>query len=280
MALCRATALLRGQRFNSLISMCVRSRSTARPYSCVLQQHVFGSVNTPTGTVACLTGQQYCGYAKRAKDSGKKDQGPKKGHGRGPEKPGVELSSEELSEVIDFDKMTHQMEAALEHLRKEYAEQLTLRTSTSVFDGLIVATPDGEFPLIQIAQVVQKSPHLVLINLAASPQYITHVKVAISNSGMNVNPQQDGTSLFVPVPRVTREHREMLAKNAKLLCDKAKDKLRNIQNNFDREVKRAKDKHSEDLIFNVHETILATSKGFMEKADSVLLAKQNELLNE
>jgi len=46
------------------------------------------------------------------------------------------------------------MEATLEHLRKEYAEQLSLRTSVSAFDSLIVDTPDGQFPLIQIAQVI------------------------------------------------------------------------------------------------------------------------------
>jgi len=66
----------------------------------------------------------------------------------------VALSEEELNEVIDYEDMIKQMEAALEHLRKEYAEQLTLRTSVNAFDGLTVDTPDGQFPLIQIAQVI------------------------------------------------------------------------------------------------------------------------------
>lgn len=60
-------------------------------------------------------------YSKKAKDS-KKDRPSKKG--RGIEKPHVELSSEELNEVVDFDKMKQQMDLALDHLKKEYAEQL------------------------------------------------------------------------------------------------------------------------------------------------------------
>lgn len=67
----------------------------------------------------------------------------------------VTLSSEELNAVIDYDNMINQMEATLEHLRMEYAEQLSLRTSVNAFDSLIVDTPDGQFPLIQIAQVTQ-----------------------------------------------------------------------------------------------------------------------------
>ena len=97
-------------------------------------------------------------------------------------------------------------------------------------------------------------------------------------SGLNVNPQQEGTMLYVPVPRVTREHREMLAKNAKALYDKTKERLRHIQNNFDRELKKAKVAHSEDLIHNLHETVLATTKTYSEKAHDIMEAKQQELL--
>ena len=92
---------------------------------------------------------QWCGFAKKAKD-GKRDLS-KKGHVAAVK---VALSEEELNEVIDYEDMIKQMEAALEHLRKEYAEQLTLRTSVNAFDGLTVDTPDGQFPLIQIAQVI------------------------------------------------------------------------------------------------------------------------------
>jgi len=99
---------------------------------------------TRTGfSIQCRT------FAKKAKD-GKRDIAKK---GQSPAVK-VALSNEELNEVIDFDNMIKQMEAALEHLRKEYAEQLSLRTSVNAFDGLIVDTDDGHFPLIQIAQVI------------------------------------------------------------------------------------------------------------------------------
>ena len=55
--------------------------------------------------------------------------------------------------------------------------------------------------------------------------------------------------------RVTREHRENLAKNTKTLCDKTKDKLKDIQNRYVRDLKKAKSEHSEDLVRNVQDTV-------------------------
>ena len=97
-------------------------------------------------------------YAKKAKDSGNKESASasvKKG--RTAEKLTVQLSSEELNEVINFDKMKQQMELALDHLSKDYVEQLALRTSATMFDTLTVDTTDGQFSLIEIAQVTIKS---------------------------------------------------------------------------------------------------------------------------
>lgn len=126
---------------------------------------------------------------------------------------------------------------------------------------------------------MQKSPQLLMISVSATPQYSVHVKTAITSSGLNVNPQQEGTTFYVPVPRITHEHREMLAKNAKAICDKTKDKLRHIQNNYDRELKKAKHTQSLDLIYKLHDTILATTKVYMEKAHGIMETKQQELLN-
>lgn len=196
-------------------------------------------------------------------------------------KPRVELSPGELTELVDIPQMTSRMQATLEHLQMEYVEQLSLRTSVGILDKLPVNTPDGSFPLIQLGQVIQKSPQLIIIDMTGLPQYIGPVKDAILNSGMNLNPQQDGTSLFVPVPAVTREYRENLSKNAKMLCDKTKVKLRNIQNQYTKELNSAKRKHeaSTELIKNLEEHIHFQTKQFSEKAEQIMHQKQQELLN-
>jgi len=211
-------------------------------------------------------------YSKKAKE-GKKELSKKSQ----PAKSRVTLSEDELNRVISFDKVKSQMSLTLDHLKKEYLENLTLRTSHGTLDNIRVETVDGTFPLIQLGQVIQKSPQLIMINMLSTPQYMTQVKLAVTSVGLN--PQQDGTTIFVPVPKVTREHREMLAKNAKVFCEKTKEKLRNIQNTFSRELRKAKDDHSEDLIFNLNEVLLTTTREFIEQAEELMIRKQKDLLD-
>lgn len=213
------------------------------------------------------------GYAKKAKEN--KKEALKKGR---TEKPHVSLTDIELNQVIPMDKVKSQMQATLDHLQKEYVEQLTVHMTLGVLGNLAIETKDGNFPLIQLGQVVQKSPQLLMINLAAAPQHIPQVKLAVIAAGLN--PQQDGTMLFVPVPKVTREHRETLAKNAKVISEKTKEKLRNIQSGYVRDLKKAKDEHSADLIFNLNEHLLSTTKEFVERVEEALIIKQKELLGQ
>ena len=55
------------------------------------------------------------------------------------------------------------------------------------------------------------------------------MKTLRETSGLNLNPQQDGTRIYVPIPKVTREHREKLSKGAKQKCNETKEQLRKIQ---------------------------------------------------
>lgn len=208
------------------------------------------------------------GYAKKAKKEKVVKGGKKK----------MALTSEELDGVLELPRLQDEMQMAVEEFKQQLIQQVSIRTNIGVYDGLQVKTEDGVFPLIQLGQIVQKNPSLILVNMAASPQYLVAVKEAISQSGLNVNPQQEGTTIFIPVPKVTREHRESLSKNAKTLHDKAKTRLRDIHNKYTKKVKAAKDHHSEDVIKGAQEMVLDEMHSFGSQLDSLLHAKQQELL--
>ncbi|XP_046360896.2 ribosome-recycling factor, mitochondrial-like [Haliotis rufescens] len=211
-------------------------------------------------------------YAKK----GKKDKGGGKGKGGSGRK--ISLTAEDMDGILDITAVDAEMQHALDDLKQQYIHQLSLRTSAGVFDNLMVSTTDGRFPLIQLGQIVQKSPQLLIINLAASSQHLPAAKKAIEQSGMNVNPTQDGTTLIVPLPKVTTEHRESLAKNAKTLCNKLKDRLRDIHAKHTKKVKANKEGHPEDLIRDVQDLVLETMRKYSGQAEDLLQAKQKDLL--
>ena len=63
-----------------------------------------------------------------------------------------------------------------------------------------------EYPLNEVAQVSRKSPQVVLINAAAFPQALPGIMTAIRAAGMNLNPQQEGTTIIVPIPKWLHTH--------------------------------------------------------------------------
>jgi len=73
------------------------------------------------------------------------------------------------------------------------------------FTGSIETLPlslDGkEYELQELAQIIRKNPKTIVINMASFPQAIPSAIQAINKSGMNLNPQQDGTTLFIPIPK-------------------------------------------------------------------------------
>ncbi|TMS08193.1 Ribosome-recycling factor, mitochondrial [Larimichthys crocea] len=78
--------------------------------------------------------------------------------------------------------------------------------------------------------------------------------------------------------KVTREHRENLAKLAKQFSNKAKDSLRRVRSNSIAEVKKMKEGHSEDIIRLVEKQIQQLSDNIAVDIDKQLAAKTKELL--
>ncbi len=245
-------------------------RSTIRRYGCLSTQW---KGRWGYGLDTTVTTQQAREYAKGKDKGGKSKKERAKSH-----IPAA--SKDQLEMVFKYTKMIEHMEATVEHLKLDYIKHLSLRTSQGLLDEVIAETPDGQFPLIEIAQITQKNPQLVVINMATNPQYIAAVKKAIMLSGMNLNPQQDKTSLFVPIPKVTREHREQMAKNAKTLYNDTKTKLNHVEGKFLRDVKKVEKSHPEDLIRDVKAIIVQKTQEYSHLAEEFMKTKQKELLGE
>ncbi|KAF0031382.1 hypothetical protein F2P81_015937 [Scophthalmus maximus] len=113
------------------------------------------------------------------------------------------------------------------------------------------------------------------LSIRTSPAAATR---ALKESSMNLNPEVDGTIIKVPVPKVTREHRENLAKLAKQFSNKAKDSLRKVRSNAVAQTKRAKEGNSEDMIRLVEKQIQQMADNIAMDIDKQFEAKTKELL--
>uniref|UniRef100_A0A905QKX3 Ribosome-recycling factor, mitochondrial n=1 Tax=Rhodnius prolixus TaxID=13249 RepID=A0A905QKX3_RHOPR len=190
----------------------------------------------------------------KGKDKKKEDKGKSV-------KKKVEINESSLRQVINVEKLRTNMENNLLKLNDIFLKFVTVRTSIGAIENVPVILDGKKYPLIELGQIVRKNPKVIAINMAAFPQALPATMKALTESGMNLNPQQDGTTLFVPVPKVTREHRENLSKNAKAHFIKCRDGVREVQNKFLKTIKSKEldGQLSEDTCRQLSEQIFAES---------------------
>lgn len=250
-------------RVSSYNPCCQRHHSLC----CKLNNSLMYVNNSPAGLRTNFSFSSIRGYAK-GKDRGRdKNKGKKK----------VEVSDEQLAEVIKIDSLRTQMQKAVDRMKEEYVKNLSLRSTTGSVETLQVNFEGKEYELQELAQIVRKNPKTIIVNMTVFPQTIPAALEAIAKSGMNLNPQQDGTTLFIPVPKITKEHRENLAKNAKALFVKCKDSIREVQNKFIRNVKNNTN-ISQDLAYDTQEQIIALGDQFVSEGETIYEAKHTELI--
>jgi len=189
----------------------------------------------------------------------------------------VQVNESQLAEIVNVDSLKKQMERAVHVLKDDYVKHLSLRSTAGSIESIQVTLDGKEHTLQELAQIVRKNPKTIVINMAVFPQAIPAALKAIEKSGMNLNPQQDGTTLYIPVPIVTKEHRENLAKNAKTLFTKCKDSIRDAQNKQFKNLKK-KEGVSIDTVRNAEQQIIAIADTFIADAEKIMESKQQELL--
>lgn len=212
-------------------------------------------------------------YAKQ------KDKLKEKARDKGVKFARMELSNERLNEIFNVDNFTGQLQKAIDTMQSEYIKNLSVRSTTGAIDRLKISVDGQDHELQELAQIVRKNPKTIVLNMVSFPQAIPQALQALQKSGMNLNPQQDGTTIFIPVPKVTKEHREMLAKNAKTLFVKCRDGIRDAQNNVIRKLKKQTD-ISQDENRSIQVQVTTMADGYVQQATQLMETKQKELLGD
>lgn len=189
----------------------------------------------------------------------------------------VQFNDDQLREFFNLDGYTGQMEKCIDTMRNEFIKNLSLRSTTGSIETLKIKVDGKDHELQELAQIIRNNPKTIVINMVAFPQTIPAALQAIQKSGMNLNPQQDGTTIFIPVPKITKEHRENLSKSAKALFIKCRDSIKDAQNSVVKKLKNKKD-ISEDENFSLQGQVVGIADKYIAEAEDMLKVKQKELL--
>ena len=104
-----------------------------------------------------------------------------------------------------------------------------------------------------------------------------------SKTTMNLNPQQDGTRIYVAVPKVTKEVREKLSKSAQVKQNETIDKLKKLRSKHIANVNNAHLAKTisidDDQLRGISEVLRSIEGHFVSLAKEMTQQKQKDLLN-
>ena len=109
---------------------------------------------------------------------------------------------------------------------------------------------------------------------------IGEIERAILRSDLGLTPQNDGKIVRIPVPELTEERRKELVKHVRKIAEEFRVSLRNHRRDGIEMLKEMeKDKDiAEDERRQGQERIEALTKQYIEKIDSILKAKEQEIM--
>jgi len=176
-------------------------------------------------------------------------------------------------------KLTAQMDQALEHLKRDLAGLRTGRASVALLDGIRVDYYGTMTPLKQVSNISTPEARLITIQ-PWEPSLIKEIEKAIATSGLGVTPSNDGKIIRVPLPPLTEERRKELTKICKKHGEEAKVKIRGFRRDANEELKKLqKDaKLTEDELRKAEQDTQKLTDQHGQKIDEVIKKKEQEIM--
>ncbi|MHC8509621.1 MAG: ribosome recycling factor [Rhodospirillales bacterium] len=185
--------------------------------------------------------------------------------------------------MSDFNAMKkdteRRMDGAIDVLQKEFAGLRTGRASVGLLEPVTVTSYGSEMPLNQVGTVGVPEPRMLSVQVWDKSQ-VGAVEKAIRNAGLGLNPVVDGQNVRVPVPPLTEERRQELAKIGGKYAEEARIAVRNVRRHEMDELKKMEKggEISKDEHHNHAEEIQALTDAHVKKIDTALAAKEQEIM--
>jgi ribosome recycling factor len=120
------------------------------------------------------------------------------------------------------------MAKSIQHLEQELATIRTGRANPGLLERVTVPYYGTPTPLNQLAQILAPEPRLLVVQVYDRSQ-MGAVERAIRDSGLGLNPTNDGQVIRVPIPPLTEERRREYVRLVRQRAEEGRVAVRNIR---------------------------------------------------
>jgi len=174
--------------------------------------------------------------------------------------------------------LTRRMDGALETLRKEFAGLRTGRASPALLEPVRVEAYGSPTPLNQVANISVAGPGLLSVQVW-DKALTKAVETAIRDANLGLNPQAEGQVIRVPLPPLTQERRNELAKAAAKYAEAARVAVRGVRRDGMEHIKGWDKKHemSQDDAKRAEEEVQKLTDQYVKQVDTALAEKEKDI---
>ena len=181
--------------------------------------------------------------------------------------------NEEIGLILETTKES--MDAALEHLEKEFIKIRAGRANPSMLSSVMVEYYGSMTPLSQVSNI--NTPDARTLSVQPwEKNLLGEIETAIMNANLGFNPMNNGETVIINVPPLTEERRLQLVKQAKAEAEDAKVGVRSARQEANKEIKQLE--VSEDLEKNAEIDVQELTDSYIKKVDSLLETKEAEIM--
>lgn len=171
------------------------------------------------------------------------------------------------------------MDTTLDTVRRELAALRTGRASLSMLDGIRVDYYGTPTPLNQVGNLAVPDPTLITVQ-PWDPSTLHPIEKAIRASDLDLNPQNDGKILRIPIPPLTEERRKTLVKHAHKHAEEGRVAIRNVRRDANDHLKKLLKEHelSEDDEKHAIAEVQKLTDLHIERINETLKKKEAEIM--
>ena len=171
------------------------------------------------------------------------------------------------------------MHSALEALKSDLRTIRTGRASPALLERVMVDYYGQATPLNQLAVISAPEPSLLVVR-PYDPESLEEIERAILKSDVGLTPANDGKIIRLPIPRLTEERREELAKMVRQRVEEGKVALRNIRRSALEDLREFEKEKlvSEDEFYRGKDKLQKLIDRYTEKMEEISARKQREIM--
>ena len=180
---------------------------------------------------------------------------------------------------MNLENIAKRMDGALSNLQKEYASLRTGHASPSLLEPITVVAYGKQTPLTHLATITNPEPRLLTINVW-DKNLVKPIEKALSTSGLGLSARIEDKFIHLPIPELTHERRQELARTATKYAEQARIAIRNVRRDGMEQLKRQEKEGT--LSKNEHKSqankIQTLTDDHIQKVELLLKKKEQEIL--